>query len=111
MQSQAMTINCRGQLIDLKQPSVMGILNVTPDSFFDGGKYATEKAILSQVERMLLEGATFIDIGAYSSKPNAEISQNRNSQTIAGTTIGSSAFPRSDNFSRFFSCRSGQGSH
>jgi dihydropteroate synthase len=76
MQSQAMTINCRGQLIDLKQPSVMGILNVTPDSFFDGGKYATEKAILSQVERMLLEGATFIDIGAYSSKPNgAEISQ------------------------------------
>jgi len=76
MQSEAMTINCRGQLIDLKQPSVMGILNVTPDSFFDGGKYATEKAILSQVERMLLEGATFIDIGAYSSKPNgAEISQ------------------------------------
>lgn len=54
----------------------MGILNVTPDSFYDGGKYATQKAILSQVEKMLSEGATFIDIGAYSSKPNvAEISQ------------------------------------
>ncbi len=54
----------------------MGILNVTPDSFFDGGKYATEKAIVLQIERMLLEGAAFIDIGGYSSKPNVtEISQ------------------------------------
>lgn len=71
-----MTINCLGQLIDFKQPSVMGILNITPDSFYDGGKYATEKAILSQVEKMLSESAKFIDIGAYSSKPNvAEISE------------------------------------
>lgn len=54
----------------------MGILNVTPDSFYDGGKYTTEKAILSQVEKMLSQGATFIDIGSYSSKPNAvEITQ------------------------------------
>lgn len=51
----------------------MGILNVTPNSFYDGGKYADEKSMLSQVEKMLKEGATFIDIGAYSSKPNAEI--------------------------------------
>ena len=50
----------------------MGILNVTPNSFFDGGKYKNETKILSQVENMLLDGATFIDIGAYSSKPNAE---------------------------------------
>lgn len=50
----------------------MGILNVTPNSFFDGGKYSDEKSILSQVEKMLSEGATFIDIGAYSSKPSAE---------------------------------------
>jgi len=71
-----MTINCLGQLIDLKTPKVMGILNVTPDSFYDGGQYATETAILRQSEKMLGEGATFIDIGAYSSKPNvAEISQ------------------------------------
>ncbi|WP_367769553.1 dihydropteroate synthase [Flavobacterium sp. WC2421] len=67
-----MTINCKGQLIDLAHPKVMGILNVTPNSFFDGGKYNDENEILSQVKKMLNEGATFIDIGAYSSKPNAE---------------------------------------
>ncbi len=50
----------------------MGILNVTPDSFFDGGKYKDEKTIVSQVEKMLIEGATFIDIGAYSSRPGAD---------------------------------------
>lgn len=68
-----MTINCKGELIDLSFPKVMGILNVTPNSFFDGGKYKNENEILSQVERMLAAGATFIDIGAYSSKPNAEL--------------------------------------
>ncbi|NNT72808.1 dihydropteroate synthase [Flavobacterium sp. IMCC34852] len=67
-----MTINCRGTLIDLTLPKVMGILNVTPNSFYDGGKYAEEKSILLQVEKMLTEGATFIDIGAYSSKQSAE---------------------------------------
>ena len=67
-----MTINCKGQLIELSTPKVMGILNVTPNSFFDGGKYKNENEILSQVEKMIIEGATFIDIGAYSSKPNAE---------------------------------------
>ncbi len=67
-----MTINCKGQLIDLTKPKVMGILNLTPNSFFDGGKYTNEAEIITQVEKMLSEGATFIDIGAYSSKPNAE---------------------------------------
>ena len=67
-----MTINCKGQLIDLTKPKVMGILNLTPNSFFDGGKYINEAEIIAQVEKMLSEGATFIDIGAYSSKPNAE---------------------------------------
>lgn len=67
-----MTINCRGTLIDLTIPKVMGILNVTPNSFYDGGKYANNKAMLNQAEKMLAEGATFIDIGAYSSKPSAE---------------------------------------
>jgi dihydropteroate synthase len=66
-----MTINCNGQLIDLSKPKVMGILNTTPNSFFDGGKYTDPNTILSQVEKMLEEGATFIDIGAYSSKPSA----------------------------------------
>ena len=67
-----MTINCKGNLIDLTTPKVMGILNVTSNSFFDGGKYKNESEILAQIEKMLVEGATFIDVGAYSSKPNAE---------------------------------------
>ncbi|WP_116770649.1 dihydropteroate synthase [Maribacter litoralis] len=66
-----MTINCSGKLISLEQPKIMGILNVTPDSFFDGGKYKDESSILQQVEKMLNEGATFIDVGAYSSRPGA----------------------------------------
>jgi dihydropteroate synthase len=65
-------MNCKGQLIDLSVPKVMGILNVTPNSFFDGGKYKNEQELLDRVEKMLVEGATFIDVGAYSSKPNAE---------------------------------------
>lgn len=67
-----MTINCKGTLIDLCRPKVMGILNLTPNSFFDGGKYSDESTILKQVGKMLNEGATFIDVGAYSSKPNAD---------------------------------------
>ncbi|GGG96979.1 dihydropteroate synthase [Polaribacter pacificus] len=65
------TLNCKGTLIDLEQPKVMGILNVTPDSFFDGGKYKSDKEFLEQAARMLKEGATFIDVGAYSSRPGA----------------------------------------
>jgi dihydropteroate synthase len=67
-----MTINCKGQLIDLSTPKIMGILNVTPNSFYDGGKFTLSENGLSQVGKILEEGATFIDIGAYSSKPNAE---------------------------------------
>ena len=67
-----MTINCKGTLVDLSSPKVMGILNITPDSFFDGGKYKSESDILSQVEKMLRHGATFIDVGAYSSRPGAK---------------------------------------
>ncbi len=67
-----MTINCNGNLVDLSSPKVMGILNITPDSFYDGGRYKSEKEILLQTEKMLTEGATFIDIGAYSSRPGAQ---------------------------------------
>ena len=78
-----MTINCKGQLIDLSKPKVMGILNLTPNSFFDGGKYENEAAIVAQVQKMLSEGATFIDIGAYSSKPGAShISEEEELQRI-----------------------------
>ena len=66
------SINCNGTLIDLSTPKVMGILNCTPDSFFDGGKYHNSTAIVNQVEKMLCEGATFIDVGAYSSRPGAK---------------------------------------
>lgn len=67
-----MTINCKGNLIDLSNPKVMGILNITPDSFYDGGKFNNSSSILKQTERMLINGATFIDLGAYSSRPGAE---------------------------------------
>ena len=50
----------------------MGILNITPDSFFDGGKFQKQEAVLSQVEKMIFDGATFIDVGAYSSRPGAK---------------------------------------
>ncbi|AIN72075.1 dihydropteroate synthase [Flavobacterium psychrophilum FPG101] len=68
-----MTINCKGQLIDLSTPKVMGILNVTPDSFYDGGRFVSEKNVLIQVENMLQDGANFIDIGGQSSKSKAAI--------------------------------------
>jgi dihydropteroate synthase len=72
-----MTINCKGQLIDLALPKVMGILNVTPDSFYDGGHYKDETSIIKQVETMLTHGATFIDLGGYSSRPGADdVSEN-----------------------------------
>ena len=72
-----MTLNCKGNLIDLTEPKIMGILNITPNSFYDGGKFKSESDILNQVEKMLFEGTTFIDVGAYSSKPNAEfVSEN-----------------------------------
>ncbi|MDO6492341.1 MULTISPECIES: dihydropteroate synthase [unclassified Cellulophaga] len=66
-----MTINCNGNLIDLSTPKVMGILNLTPDSFYDGGSYKDENDIVTKVDKMLADGATFIDVGAYSSRPNA----------------------------------------
>uniref|UniRef100_UPI00404AB5F2 dihydropteroate synthase n=2 Tax=Gelidibacter sp. TaxID=2018083 RepID=UPI00404AB5F2 len=67
-----MTINCNGQLIDLATPKVMGILNVTPDSFYDGGNFQNQNKIMHHVDKMLSDGATFIDVGAYSSRPDAE---------------------------------------
>lgn len=78
-----MTLNCNDKLIDISSPKVMGILNITPDSFFDGGKYKNESDILQQVEKMLLEGATFVDVGAYSSRPGAiHISEEEELQRI-----------------------------
>ncbi|EAR00037.1 dihydropteroate synthase [Maribacter sp. HTCC2170] len=78
-----MTLNCKGNLIDLTTPKVMGILNITPDSFYDGGKYENDTSILEQVEKMLSEGAIFIDVGAYSSRPGADhITENEEKDRI-----------------------------
>lgn len=66
------SINCNGKLIDLSTPKIMGILNLTPDSFSDGGKFNNEKSALLQAEKLIKDGADFIDIGAQSTRPNAE---------------------------------------
>jgi len=65
-------INIGGELLDLSEPVVMGILNITPDSFFDGGKYETGKAIMDRCEQIVAEGGKIIDVGAYSSRPGAD---------------------------------------
>ena len=67
-----MILNIKGDILDLSSPKIMGILNVTPDSFYDGGVFSNEKKILHQVEKMILDGADIIDVGGYSSKPGAE---------------------------------------
>lgn len=71
-QSKNFSINCNGRLVDLSKPKLMGILNLTPDSFSDGGKFNNEKSALKQAENLLKNGATIIDIGAQSTRPNAE---------------------------------------
>ncbi len=67
------TINCKGKILNLQHPIVMGILNITPDSFYDAGKNNSETTVLKKVEQMLVEGASIIDIGATSTKPGAKI--------------------------------------
>ena len=66
------SLNCRGKLLDLSRPAIMGILNITRDSFYDGGNYLTEKDILERVKQMVSEGADIVDVGAISSRPGAE---------------------------------------
>ncbi len=69
--SRNLSINCRGNLLDLSSPKIMGILNVTPDSFYDGGKYTAKNAIRERVKEIVKEGADIIDVGAFSSRPGA----------------------------------------
>lgn len=68
---QQTTLNCNGKLLDLSEPLVMGILNVTPDSFYDGGRLDSDKKILTQTEKMIREGAAIIDVGGVSTRPGA----------------------------------------
>ena len=67
------SITVRGRLVTFRRPAVMGILNITPDSFYDGGRYGDAAAMLAQARRLLAEGADIIDVGAASSRPGAEL--------------------------------------
>lgn len=66
------SLNCRGKLLDLSRPAIMGILNITSDSFYDGGKYLESGAIMERVRQMVSEGADILDIGAMSSRPGSQ---------------------------------------
>lgn len=68
----ALSLKIKDRLYDLSKPLVMGILNITPDSFYDGGQYEQATTIIQQCHKMLEEGADIIDIGAYSSRPGAD---------------------------------------
>ena len=94
-------INVNGRLMDLSTPRVMGILNVTPDSFYAGSRMQTEEAIALRVRQIVDEGADMIDIGAYSSRPNADhVSQEEEMERLRGGT-------RSGGVGRHFSCGCG----
>jgi len=73
MKPDSLQLNLNNRLVDLSTPVIMGIVNVTPDSFFKDNRFVTQKAILSGVEEMILEGAGIIDVGGYSTRPSAEM--------------------------------------
>jgi dihydropteroate synthase len=73
MNSKALQINLNDKLIDLSTPIVMGILNATPDSFFKGSRFVSDKGILKCVEKIVAEGGSLIDIGGYSTRPQADV--------------------------------------
>ncbi|WKN32370.1 dihydropteroate synthase [Porifericola rhodea] len=90
------SLNLKGNLINLEEPIVMGILNVTPDSFYDGGRYhQNDSIILSRAEQILREGATIIDIGGYSSRPGAEhiSADEEKKRAIKAVELVSKSFP------------------
>lgn len=66
------TINCNGRLVDLTQPAVMGIINITPDSFYEKSRKNSTEAVLQRVEQIIQEGGKMVDVGAYSSRPGAD---------------------------------------
>lgn len=81
------SINCNGKLVDLSYPKIMGILNITPDSFSDGGKFNNEQSALKHAEKLLKDGAEFIDIGPQSTRPNAEFLNSNEEIRRIGTVI------------------------
>lgn len=87
--SKVFTLNCNGRLFTLDTPKIMGILNLTPDSFSDGGKFNNETNALLQTEKMLNEGASIIDIGAQSTRPNANFLSAKEEIQRLGSIISS----------------------
>lgn len=81
------SLNCNGKLVDLSSPKIMGILNLTPDSFSDGGKFNNEKSALQHAEKILKEGGEIIDIGPQSTRPNAEFLSSDEEIRRIGTVI------------------------
>ncbi len=90
------TINCKGRLIDLSQARVMGILNTTPDSFFDGGKFTEENTILERVRQLVTDGAEIIDIGGASSRSGATLvtESEEEARLIPTVELIAKAFPK-----------------
>src|SRR5690606_42082644 len=79
------TLNIRGRLIDVSTPRVMGILNVTPDSFYDGSRTPDEKPILERAGAMLEAGATIIDVGGHSARPGEDdVTENQVVKEVIG---------------------------
>lgn len=85
--SQTHSINCNGKLVQLDTPKIMGILNLTPDSFSDGGKFNDEKPALEHAEKLLKEGAEILDIGPQSTRPNAEFLSSKEEIKRIGNVI------------------------
>ncbi|WP_394364103.1 dihydropteroate synthase [Chryseobacterium arthrosphaerae] len=81
------SINCNGRLVQLDTPKIMGILNLTPDSFSDGGKFNNENAALKQTEKLLKDGAEIIDIGPQSTRPHAEFLSSEEEVNRIGSVI------------------------
>ncbi len=81
------SINCNGTLLDLSLPKVMGILNLTPDSFSDGGKFNNPKSALEHAEKLINDGAAIIDIGPQSTRPKAEFLSSEEEVRRLGNTI------------------------
>ncbi|WP_449384871.1 dihydropteroate synthase [Chryseobacterium elymi] len=81
------SINCNGRLVEFNRPKIMGILNLTPDSFSDGGKFNNEKSALEHAETLLKDGAEFIDIGPQSTRPNAEFLSSKEEIARIGNII------------------------
>ncbi|MCF0041805.1 dihydropteroate synthase [Dyadobacter fanqingshengii] len=82
------TLNIRGKLLDLSLPAVMGILNITPDSFYEGSRMRSEDELLSKAGQMLAEGATMIDVGGYSTRPGArEVGEAEESERVESAVV------------------------